>query len=345
MFQPEKDFEEYGMFVFKYLMSLCGNADLAEELTQETFYRAIRSSGKFDGNCKVSTWLCQIAKHIWYQELDRRRRKKTEPLQENGTGDGLENDYCRKEQTMEVMKAVHILEESNREITAHVAECAPCKEILEQMQEEVQEKAPKEKRKINPFRKFNRRMRRAVAMAVVICIGVGGFGYKAFARGFAINPQDITMEPKLEGDMLYLNFEVKDGVLVHSASMYDQTMASIDLRKAWASPGDAEQNEPNRFRWGMNLRALTVGSGERMEMQLIDGGLAVVEVPNENSVTIDNESGTTNAAVMFEEGDSVTAVVLGDESEFDTDEYTVNVNYGNETVSYKLKDLIEMAEK
>ena len=48
---------------------------------------------------------------------------------------------------------------------------------------------------------------------------------------------------------------------------------------------------------------------------------------------------------MFEEGDSVTAVVLGDESEFDTDEYTVNVNYGNETVSYKLKDLIEMAEK
>ncbi len=205
-------------------------------------------------------------------------------------------------------------EESNREITAHVAECAPCKEILEQMQEEVQEKKEEN-------------------------------GYKAFARGFAINPQDITMEPKLEGDMLYLNFEVKDGVLVHSASMYDQTMASIDLRKAWASPGDAEQNEPNRFRWGMNLRALTVGSGERMEMQLIDGGLAVVEVPNENSVTIDNESGTTNAAVMFEEGDSVTAVVLGDESEFDTDEYTVNVNYGNETVSYKLKDLIEMAEK
>lgn len=236
-------------------------------------------------------------------------------------------------------------EESNREITAHVAECAPCKEILEQMQEEVQAKEEKEGRKINPFRKFNRRMMSAVAVAVAVCIGVGGFGYKAFARGFAINPQDITMEPKLEGDMLYLNFEVKDGVLVHSASMYDQTMASIDLRKAWASPGDAEQNEPNRFRWGMNLRALTVGSGERMEMQLIDGGLAVVEVPNENSVTIDNESGTTNAAVMFEEGDSVTAVVLGDESEFDTDEYTVNVNYGNETVSYKLKDLIEMAEK
>ena len=51
MFRPEKVFEEYGMFVFKYLMTLCGNEELAEELTQETFYRAIRSSGKFDGSC------------------------------------------------------------------------------------------------------------------------------------------------------------------------------------------------------------------------------------------------------------------------------------------------------
>lgn len=235
--------------------------------------------------------------------------------------------------------------ESNREIETHIETCEPCRKILEQMQEDVQEKPAKEKRKINLFRKFNRRMRRAVAMAVAVCIGVGGFGYKAFAKGFAINPNEITMEPTLDGDMLYLNFAVENGVLVHSASMYDNTSASIDLRKAWASPGDVEQNEPNHFRWGMNLRALTVDSGERMEMQLIDGGLAVVEMPNENSVTISNESGATNAAVMFEEGDSVTAVVLGDESGFDADEYTVNVNYGNETVSYKLKDLIEMAEK
>lgn len=234
-------------------------------------------------------------------------------------------------------------EESNREITAHVAECAPCKEILEQMQEEVQEKAPKEKRKINPFRKFNRRMMSAVAVAVAVCIGVGGFGYKAFARGFAINPQEITMEPKLEGDMLYLNFSVEKGGLTNVGSFYDSEVASISLRNVWQLP--TEEQASKEYCWGMNLRALTVGSGERMEMQLIDGGLAVVEVPNENSVTIDNESGTTNAAVMFEEGDSVTAVVLGDESEFDTDEYTVNVNYGNETVSYKLKDLIEMAEK
>ena len=141
-------------------------------------------------------------------------------------------------------------EESNREITAHVAECAPCKEILEQMQEEVQEKAPKEKRKINPFRKFNRRMRRAVAMAVVICIGVGGFGYKAFARGFAINPQEITMEPKLEGDMLYLNFSVEKGGLTNVGSFYDSEVASISLRNVWQLP--AEEQASKEYCWGMN---------------------------------------------------------------------------------------------
>lgn len=234
-------------------------------------------------------------------------------------------------------------EESNQEITAHVAECASCKEILEQMQEEVQAKEEKEGRKINPFRKFNRRMRRAVAMAVVICSGVGGFGYKAFARGFAINPQEITMEPKLEDDMLYLNFSVEKGSLTNVGSFYDSEVASISLRNVWRLPG--EEQASKEYCWGMNLNMLKIGSGERMNVELKNGGLAEVEVPKENTVTIDNESGTTNAAVMFEEGDSVTAVVLGDESEFDTDEYTVNVNYGNETVSYKLKDLIEMAEK
>lgn len=115
MFQPEKDLEEYGIFVFKYLMSLCRDAETAEELTQETMYRAIRSSGRFDGSCKVSTWLCQIAKHCWYQELEKRKRRKKEPKLLEST-DTPEEVYCRKEQTIAVMKAVHILEENAKEV-------------------------------------------------------------------------------------------------------------------------------------------------------------------------------------------------------------------------------------
>ena len=234
-------------------------------------------------------------------------------------------------------------EESKREIAAHVAECAPCKEILEQMQEEVQEKAPKEKRKINPFRKFNRRMMSAVAVAVVICIGVGGFGYKAFARGFAINPQEITMEPKLEGDMLYLNFSVEKGGLTNVGSFYDSEVASISLRNVWKLPG--EEQASKEYCWGMNLNMLKIGSGERMNVQLKNGGLAKVELPDENSVTITNGNETTTGIVMFQEGDSATTVAIGDREKVDLQEYNIKIDFGNETKIYTLQELIDMAEK
>ena len=112
----EQIYNTYFKAVYRYIWQLSGNEHIAEEITGETFFKAMKSINNFRGECDMRVWLCQIAKHIWYQELDRRRRKKTEPLQENGTGDGLENDYCRKEQTMEVMKAVHILEESGKEV-------------------------------------------------------------------------------------------------------------------------------------------------------------------------------------------------------------------------------------
>lgn len=234
-------------------------------------------------------------------------------------------------------------EESNREITAHVAECAPCKEILEQMQEEVQEKAPKEKRKINPFRKFNRRMMSAVAVAVAVCIGVGGFGYKAFARGFAINPQEITMEPKLEGDMLYLNFSVEKGGLTNAGSFYDSEVASISLRNVWQLP--TEEQASKEYCWGMNLNMLKIGSGERMNVELKNGGLAEVEVSKENTVTIQNGNEKTSGVIMFEEGDEAVAMMIADGKMPAAEEYNIKIDFGNETKIYTLQELIDMAEK
>lgn len=51
-------FQDYGKLVYRYLLRLCGDKDLAEELMQETFYQAVKSADRFDGSCKVSTWLC-----------------------------------------------------------------------------------------------------------------------------------------------------------------------------------------------------------------------------------------------------------------------------------------------
>ena len=75
-------YRRHAQTVYKFLLAQCHDADLAEELTQETFYQAIRSIGRFDGSCKVSVWLCQIAKHLWYQHLRKRRREA--PMPETG---------------------------------------------------------------------------------------------------------------------------------------------------------------------------------------------------------------------------------------------------------------------
>ena len=78
----EEIYQAHARTVYKFLLSQCHDADLAEELTQETFYQAVRSIDRVNGSCKVSVWLCQIAKHLWYQHL--RKRKPEEPLPEDG---------------------------------------------------------------------------------------------------------------------------------------------------------------------------------------------------------------------------------------------------------------------
>ena len=58
-------YQQHAQTVYKFLLSQTHDPALAEELTQETFYQAIRSIHRFDGSCKNSVWLCQIGKHLW----------------------------------------------------------------------------------------------------------------------------------------------------------------------------------------------------------------------------------------------------------------------------------------
>ena len=62
----EQIYKQYFDTVNKYLFCLTRNNDIAEELTQETFCRALKNLNQFKGECKISVWLCQIAKNIWY---------------------------------------------------------------------------------------------------------------------------------------------------------------------------------------------------------------------------------------------------------------------------------------
>ncbi len=78
----EELYEQNAKIVFHFLCSICHDENLAEELTQETFLQAFQSLERYDGSCKISTWFCQIAKHLYYQYLRKYNRELPTEIEE-----------------------------------------------------------------------------------------------------------------------------------------------------------------------------------------------------------------------------------------------------------------------
>ena len=114
----EQYYRENGRKVFLYLMTLCGNADTAEELTQETFYRALRSVKKYKGDCSVYTWLCSIARNAWLEELRKRRKHKSEEMTElmEDTSPRPDEEAESEDSRIRLLKKIHSLPETEKEI-------------------------------------------------------------------------------------------------------------------------------------------------------------------------------------------------------------------------------------
>lgn len=114
----EEVYEAYAPTVYRYLFCLTRDHALSEELTQETFYQAMRGIGKFRGDCKLSVWLCQIAKRLWYKELRRRKAAVHLPLEEEKliSPQDVEGDYLQKADRAEFYRQLHLLDETTREV-------------------------------------------------------------------------------------------------------------------------------------------------------------------------------------------------------------------------------------
>lgn len=78
----EQIYEFYFKDVYKYAFSLCRNPAQAEEITQETFFQALKSVSSFRGECKMLVWLCQIAKHAYFAQLRKEKRRFGQPVEE-----------------------------------------------------------------------------------------------------------------------------------------------------------------------------------------------------------------------------------------------------------------------
>lgn len=112
--------EEYYQIVYGYLITITGgNYDLAEELTQETFYRAIKNAKQFREECKMSTWLCQIAKYTFYQHLDKKNRRKEVSMDaavEVAMEQQIEREYISNEQKLLIYKKIQKMESPVKDV-------------------------------------------------------------------------------------------------------------------------------------------------------------------------------------------------------------------------------------
>ena len=111
----EEVYQAYSNTVFRYLLSLTRNEQLAEEITQETFYQAVRSADRFDGSCQVPTWLCAIAKNK-LREYTRRHPPTQELAEETAAVEGPEDEAMAGAGKLAVIRAIHDLPEPAREV-------------------------------------------------------------------------------------------------------------------------------------------------------------------------------------------------------------------------------------
>ena len=107
-------YRSHAQMVYKFLLAQCHDPDLAEELTQETFYQAVRSIDRFDGSCKISVWLCQIARHLWYQHLRKHRREP--PPAAEPAAPSAEDGLLEQEGRLTLLRQIHHLPDLQREV-------------------------------------------------------------------------------------------------------------------------------------------------------------------------------------------------------------------------------------
>ena len=102
--------------VYRYVLSLSRSKTTAEEITQETFFKALRSLDQFQGKSSLKSWLCAIARNLWLSE---QRKKKPQLLDDASHADpsmGPEEAVMRQDESMRIHRLLHHLEEPYREV-------------------------------------------------------------------------------------------------------------------------------------------------------------------------------------------------------------------------------------
>jgi RNA polymerase sigma factor (sigma-70 family) len=113
-------YNKYSSIVYKYVFCLTDSEDITEEIVQETFLVAVKDINKFRGDCKISTWLCQISKYIWYKKLKKSKKKQEISLDNLEDAlileESIEENIIDKEGKIQLFKKIQALDEDTRSV-------------------------------------------------------------------------------------------------------------------------------------------------------------------------------------------------------------------------------------
>lgn len=115
-----ENFDEiYRMYfseVYKFVLALCRDPAVAEEVTQEAFFKALKQIDRFEGKCSISTWLCEIAKNTLFSFNKKNGRQMKLQFDFLASEENLEQRFLDKETAYEIHRALHHLKEPYKEV-------------------------------------------------------------------------------------------------------------------------------------------------------------------------------------------------------------------------------------
>lgn len=111
----EKLYQTYYMEVFSYAMTLVKNAGQAEEITQEVFFKALKTENKYSGKSSELTWLCAIVKNLC-MDIFRKQSRFLELNEEIASDESIERMVEDKATTLQIHQILHKLEEPYKEV-------------------------------------------------------------------------------------------------------------------------------------------------------------------------------------------------------------------------------------
>lgn len=113
------DFEEiyatYFDSVYQYVLSLCRDVHTAEEVTQESFCKAMTHLDRFDGRCRLYVWLCQIAKNTYLTHV-RKQKRRAAPPEDEPSHPGFEGELLDSDSAWQLHRLLHDLNEPYKEV-------------------------------------------------------------------------------------------------------------------------------------------------------------------------------------------------------------------------------------